>query len=274
MVISMIVTVVTPTLNAVKFLEQCIISVQRNASRDIEVEHVLVDGGSTDGTVELAQRLGLRVLKGKDRGIFDAVNKGSFNSSGELLGFLGADDLMLDGGLAHIVRVFHQQGRRWVAGGIRWIDEAGRNLGGFRVPPAWLTARMYVCLGWNPIMHMATYFSREFYDELGGFNPNFKDSGDFEMFARALARAPFAQVPHAVACFRRTGTNNSVVYRGRASRENDAILSAFGPSSALERACWRYLLKAWFNAANPDWYVRKLSHSVRWQLSLQDKRYF
>ena len=85
----MIVTVVTPTLNGVRHLRECIESARRNKSRGIEVEHVIVDGGSTDGTVELARSYGLRVMQGKDKGIFDAINKGSFASSGELLGFFG-----------------------------------------------------------------------------------------------------------------------------------------------------------------------------------------
>src|SRR5262245_15085264 len=66
----MIVTVVTPTLNAIEYLAECIESVKRNNSALVEVEHVIVDGGSSDGTVELAQKNGLRILTGKDRGIF------------------------------------------------------------------------------------------------------------------------------------------------------------------------------------------------------------
>jgi Glycosyl transferase family 2 len=67
---TMIVTVVTPTLNAVNYLRECIESARRNESPGVEVEHVIADGGSTDGTVELAESYGLRVLKGEGR-IFD-----------------------------------------------------------------------------------------------------------------------------------------------------------------------------------------------------------
>src|SRR6187549_3363851 len=116
----MIVTIVTPTLNAVEYLKECIESARRNTTKDIEIEHVIVDGGSTDGTVELARSYGLRVLQGKDSGIFDAINKGSFDSSGELLGFLGADDVMLDGASSAVVQAYRKSGRRWVVGGIKW----------------------------------------------------------------------------------------------------------------------------------------------------------
>jgi glycosyltransferase involved in cell wall biosynthesis len=270
----MIVTVVTPTLNAIAHLRECIESVRRNEAPGVEVEHVIVDGGSTDGTTELAESYSLQVMKGKDKGIFDAINKGSFNSSGELLGFLGADDVMLDGGLAAIVHAYQQGGKRWVVGGIRWIDERGNSLGGLAAPPTWLVPRIHVCLDWNPIMHMATYFSRQFYIELGGFNPEFKDAGDFEMFARALSKAPYERVSREIACFRRTGANNSVVQWERSARESGQVFRTFGPSSNLERQWWRYLLKAWFNFRNPEWFVRKVLESVHSGLGLQEKRYF
>src|SRR5438067_2048285 len=95
----MIITVVTPTLNAADYLRQCIESVRSNEAAGIEIEHVIVDGGSTDGTVGIANEFGFQVMTGKDRGIFDAINKGSFNSRGKLLSFLGADDVMLPGGM-------------------------------------------------------------------------------------------------------------------------------------------------------------------------------
>jgi len=67
-----IVTVVTPTLNGIEFLKECMESVRQQESRRVSVEHVIVDAGSVDGTVELAESYGLRVMKGKARGIFDA----------------------------------------------------------------------------------------------------------------------------------------------------------------------------------------------------------
>ncbi len=270
----MIVTVVTPTLNAVEFLRECIDSARANAAPDIEVEHVIVDGGSTDGTVELAQSHGLRVMTGKDRGIFDAINKGSFNSSGELLGFLGADDVMLPGGLRAVVDTYRRTGRPWVVGGIRWIDERGRSLGELAAPPSWMNNRMLTCLGWNPVMHMGTYFSRGFFTQLGGFDINYRNSGDYEMFSRARAASPYGRIARPVSCFRRTGLNNSAVNGARTRRENQTVLDRYGPRSPIERTAWRYALKAWFNLANPSWLAVKVSQPVRMHLKLQEKSYF
>ena len=270
----MIVTVVTPTLNGVGYLRDCIKSARRNATPEIEVEHVIVDGGSTDGTIELAQSYGLRVITGKDKGIFDAINKGSFNSSGELLGFLGADDTMLDGALEAVVRTYRESGRRWVVGGIRWIDESGRTLGELAAPPSWMSPRIHVCLGWNPIMHMATYISREFFVGLNGFDISYRDSGDYEMFARALSKAPYARLRRPVACFRRTGLNNSAVNLVRTARENAQVRDRFGPSGTFEREVWRAVLRCWFNFGSPQWLAHKVADGVRVRLRMQEKVYF
>lgn len=269
-----IATVVTPTLNGIDFLAECIASVKRNERHDLRIEHVIVDGGSTDGTVELARANGLRVLTGKDRGIFDAINKGSFDSSGELLGFLGADDTMEDGAMAAIVEAYRRSGRRWVVGGIRWTDERGRGMGELAAPPSWMTVRMHVCLGWNPIMHMATYVSRDFFQELGGFNIEYRDSGDYDMFARALSKEPYARVARPLACFRRTGQNNSAVNVARAEGECRRVLDTFGPASQAERRLWRGVLKSWFNLSNPTWLCWKLQERARLRLRLQERAYF
>jgi glycosyltransferase involved in cell wall biosynthesis len=267
----MIVTVVTPTLNALQYLGECIKSAKKNNSRIVEVEHIIVDGGSTDGTVELARQHGLRVLTGKDKGIFDAINKGSLASSGELLGFLGADDVLLDGALDAVVRAYRESGRRWVVGGIRWIDENGTGMGGLAAPPSWMTRRMHVCLGWNPIMHMSTYLSRDFFIELGGFDIDYRDSGDYDMFARALSHAPFRRLARPVACFRQTGFNNSRTNLARTRAENARICANFGPASQFERQLWRGVLKGWFNGRNPAWLLSKIAAHGRVRLGYQQK---
>jgi glycosyltransferase involved in cell wall biosynthesis len=269
----MIVTVVTPTLNASRHLSECIESTKRNNSKLVEVEHIIVDGGSTDGTLELAAAHRLRVLGGKDKGIFDAINKGSRASSGELLGFLGADDVMLDGALDAVVQGYRESRKRWVVGGIRWIDENGADMGGLAAPPSWMRRRMHVCLGWNPIMHMSTYIARDFYFKLDGFNIAFRDSGDYDMFARALARAPFHRLARPVACFRKTGLNNSGTHKVRARGENALICAKFGPKSQLERQIWRALLKGWFNGRNPGWFMSKVAEHGRVWLGHQQKLY-
>jgi glycosyltransferase involved in cell wall biosynthesis len=270
----MIITIVTPTLNGMPYLRDCIASVKKNQSADYTIDHVIVDGGSTDGTLELAEAEGLRILTGKDKGIFDAINKGSFNSKGDLLGFIGSDDLMLEGALETVARAHRQSKSRWIVGGIVWIDKHGNYLGELKAPPSWMSARMHVCLDWNPIMHMATYFTRDLFEELQGFNIQYKDGGDFDMFARALAKEPYERVGQQIVCFRRTGSNNSVLNKERGRNDSLAVKLQFGPKSEPERMFWKYFFKAWFNAINPSWSTRKVRDSLRSRLGFNAQRYF
>ncbi|KQT50684.1 glycosyl transferase [Aureimonas sp. Leaf454] len=270
----MIITIVTPTLNGAAYLRDCIASVKRNHHESFEVDHVIVDAGSTDGTVEIAKAYGLRIIQGKDQGIFDAINKGSFDSRGDLLGFLGSDDIMLDGALRAIANLYRSSRPDWIVGGIRWIGEKGESLGSLAAPPVWMTPRIHACLGWNPIMHMSTYFSRAFFTELGGFDIAYKDAGDYEMFARALSRRPYGRLPQELTCFRRTRVNNSVVNAERARREAQAVLSTFGPRSPIERRFWRQALKVWFNLRNPSWLAVKASSALRLRLDAAAPNYF
>jgi glycosyltransferase involved in cell wall biosynthesis len=270
----MLISVVTPTLNSVTYLRECIESVRSNQTAGTKIEHVIVDSGSTDGTVELATSLGVRVVTGEDRGIFDAINRGSVDSSGELLGYLGADDVSIPGGIEAVAEARASSACSWVVGGIRWIDVRGRGMGGLAAPPTWMTARMLACLGWNPIMHMATFLSREFFTQLGGFDISFLDSGDYEMFVRARSITRYVRIDHPLACFRRTGVNNSVVNRERARHQCDTVLERFGPRSILQRRLWRYAMKIWFNAANPAWLAAKLAEPVRVRVGMQERSYF
>jgi len=270
----MLVTIVTPTFNAVKFLRPCIESVRANSEPDVQVDHVICDGGSTDGTVEAARALGARVVTEKDEGIFDAINKGSWNSSGELLGFLGGDDVMLPGAIRRVADAYAASRRRWVVGGIHWIDDADRYLGGLAAPPSWMTPRIVACLGWNPVMHMATYFSRDFFNELGGFDLAYRFSSDYDMMLRAMAMAPYARISHPIACFRRTGANASVTGGSRLQVEKAIVRERFGPKSSLEGRMWELGMKTWFNVRNPRWFVNKQIGRLRIAAGAQEKAYF
>ena len=86
------ISIVTPTLNRAHFLAQAIDSVL--AQNDSDVEHIVVDGISTDGTVELLARYPhLRVIREPDTGLYDALNKGLRAATGDMIGWLNSDDL-------------------------------------------------------------------------------------------------------------------------------------------------------------------------------------
>ena len=270
----MLVTVVTPTLNAIDYLQECIDSVKRNVSPGIEIEHIIADGGSVDGTPELADSCGLRVLRRPGESLVARMNEASLNSAGNLIGMLGTDDVMLDGAMKWIVQAYRESGRPWVIGGIRWIDENGRSLGGYKAPPMWMTATMCASHDSGAIAQIGTYLSREFFTQLGGFDQSYSFFSDNELFVRALSKAAYARLARPVACNRRTGKNHSVVNRGKTPFEQHRVRVQFGPKSELEAQFWCYALRLWINLANPEWLMHKLAERARAQLGSPKPRYF
>jgi glycosyltransferase involved in cell wall biosynthesis len=258
-----IVTVVTPTLNAMTYLRECIESTRSQQSDRVEVEHIVVDGGSDDGTVEFAREQGCVVMTGKDDGIFDAINKGSFNSNGELLGFLGCDDILLPGALDAVVRRHQQTGSHWLVGRVRWIDEHGTGRGDVSAPPSWVTAPMLASLGWNCIPHTSTYVHRELFERLGGFNKALRYSGDYDFFVRARQGQSFVRMRRTLSCFRRHGDNMSMRSDAAQLAENQGVAEQFGPQAGSRLLMYRYLVKLWLNAANATWFARKRLDAAR-----------
>ena len=276
----MIVSIVTPVLNGGAVFAQCIESVirEREACRahglDIEIEHLVADGGSTDGSIALAQSYGLVVLQEQGTDLHDRLNRSYLNARGGLIGLLGADDILLPGGIEAIVAAYHRSGRRWVVGGLLWIDPEGCSLGTLKAPPHWIKAEVYACLGWNLGGAMATYFTPAFFKELGGFDTRFQVAADCDLFTRALAREPFARVDIPVAGSRRSGKNYSVVKKERRIEEGRLIAETLGPKSRAKRIVTRLLLKAWVHAAHPAWLAHKLHDRARFRLGLKRVSFF
>ena len=276
----MIVSIVTPVLNGGDVFARCIESViaEREACRArglaIEIEHLVADGGSTDGSIALAQSYGLAVLQEQGTDLHDRLNRSYFNSRGELIGLLGADDILLPGAIEAIVSAYQRSGRRWVVGGLLWIDPEGKSLGTLKAPPNWIRSEVYACLGWNLGGAMATYFSRAFFKELDGFDTRYQVAADCDLFTRALAREPFARVDVAVAGSRRSGKNYSVVKKERRLEESKLIAETLGPKSKAMRIATRLLLKAWINAVHPGWLAHKLLDRAQVRLGLKSVGYF
>jgi len=146
-------------------------------------------------------------------------------------------------------------GRRWVAGAVRWIDDAGRHLAVLRPIFSSVTAEQHAAIG-HPLIHMsATWIEKSFFQEVGGFGPEFSIAADYDFATRALAVAPFARLTEVLSAWRLTGDNFSFVNRQQQAEQFRAVTLAYGPKSAAVRLFWRYGHRALFNLSNPD-YVR------------------
>ena len=253
----MLVSVVTPTLNCAQWMHQCIGSVIMQQTEGVEVEHIVADGGSTDGTDEIARSYGCTMYpRDPDEPWVVAYNQAAMSAKGDLVGFLGSDDVLLPGALAAVVRRYQASGRRWVTGGLQWCDGDMRPLGTIAAPPEWLGVEAMASLGWAFINDRATYFEKSFFDELGGLDESFGIAGDFDMFCRALRLAPYAREPQVLAMFRRHGENMSIVGE-KVAAENDLVARVYGPDQEWKRAAYRLGMKVYVNGRNPLWTYRK-----------------
>ncbi len=181
------VSVVTVCRNAAATLERTILSVR--AQTGVRVEHIIIDGASTDGTAEILRRHadGLaHVVSENDGGLYHAMNKGLALTTGDYTGFLNADDAFANqhvlAGLMHAAARMEADA---VYGDVLQIDAAGR-------PARLIRGRT------NPVMalrrgfmppHPSLYVRTPFLKELGGFNTGYRIGSDFDLFVRLLQRA-------------------------------------------------------------------------------------
>ncbi len=249
------VTVVTPTLNAARYLDDCLRSIELQRA-DLDVEHIVVDDGSTDGTVERAIESGAKVIEGLRAGLYAAMNQGLALATGEYVGVLNGDDYLYPHAITTLVAAMQRSHRPWAIGRLRWVDGAGTSLGEMAPPPSRASSQVLASLGWNWMYHQTTYMRADFWNGLGGFDTHYRINADFELLLRARQRSAFASVNELTASFRRHGANLSIT--GPSSdTENDEIRLAYGPHSIALGKAARLAARCYINARNPRWALTK-----------------
>jgi glycosyltransferase involved in cell wall biosynthesis len=193
-----LVSVVTPSLNQGRFLEQAIASV---AEQDYpRIEHVVVDGGSTDGTLEILARYAHLFWSSEpDEGQADALNKGFARASGTILGWLNADDLYLPGAVSAAVTALRETGSGLVHGGWRQVDERGRTIRD--VPPTPFDLRRQLDHE-NRVAQPGTFFTREAFEAVGGLDARYRYAMDYELWLKLGKRFPVTHVDRTLAVYR------------------------------------------------------------------------
>jgi glycosyltransferase involved in cell wall biosynthesis len=156
-----------------------------------EVEHIVIDGASTDGTIEIVKRNGphvARLVSEPDAGIYEAMNKGVKAATGDLIGFLNADDYYADVGvLQRVVSAVDADNLDAVFGDIAFVSEQPPE----RVIRRYRSNRFRperLAWGWMPA-HPGLFVRRAIFDRVGGFSTSYRIAGDFEWIARAFYRA-------------------------------------------------------------------------------------
>jgi glycosyltransferase involved in cell wall biosynthesis len=216
-----LVTVVTPCLNAARFLEQTILSVLEQDYAHIE--YIVMDGGSTDGTIDILRKYEhkLHWECAKDRGTADAVNRGFALGKGEILAFLNADDLYQPGAISNAVRsLLENPGAAGVYGEAWWIDERGARIAPYPVHDfdrALLERECFIC-------QPASFFRRQAFESTGGLDPSLQLTFDYDFWLRFTRTFSMARIEATLAESRMHNSNKTLGQRDQVFRETFKVL--------------------------------------------------
>ena len=180
------VSVVTPSYRNSEQLKLCIASV--SDQKDVEVEHIVQDGGSDDGTLDWLRSDGrVRAFVEKDEGMYDAINKGLRKTSGEILSYLNCDEQYLPGALRSVVDYFqrHPEVDVLFADAVI-VDDRGRYICHRKVLKP---SRFHTQLCHLATLTCATFFRRKLVDDMGlFFDPRWRALGDARWVLQLLER--------------------------------------------------------------------------------------
>src|ERR1035437_4009381 len=224
------VTVVTPVYNGMPWLPESICSVAEQR-RDVELEHLVYDGGSTDGSAEWLREhtsLGYEAIIGPDGGQTDALAKGFDRATGDIFAWLNADDVLEPGALRRVVEVFTADpGLAMVTAAWLVIDAKGVVFSAIAPPPV-ATLRGLLCLSANP-PQPATFFSAQAYRRGGGLDRRYDLAMDVDLWLKLAETGPIRTLPTEVlARFRVHPNAKSVAGFAAAARQNLRIRRRHG----------------------------------------------
>jgi glycosyltransferase involved in cell wall biosynthesis len=182
------ISVVTVVLNGRRYIEGCIQSVLNQTYKDIE--YIIVDGGSTDGTKEIIRKYEDKIsrwISGQDKGIYDAMNRGIELATGDLVGFLNSDDVYSDTEvLSKVAKSFEEQGVDSVFADLVYIaqDRPDKIVRYYRVQN--FVPQMFA-YGWMP-PHPTFFVKRNCYERLGLFKTDYTIAADYELLVRFIGK--------------------------------------------------------------------------------------
>jgi glycosyltransferase involved in cell wall biosynthesis len=205
------VSIITVCYNSASHVEDAINSV---AAQDYgNIEHIIIDGGSTDGTIALLEKHDGRIaswISEPDRGIYDAMNKGIGMATGEVIGLLNSDDFYYNSSIiSQVAAAFEDQKIDAVYGDLIFIDPENLNR----------TVRTYSSAKWSPARfargympaHPTFFVRRKYYEKFGLFETDYRIAADYEMLIRLLFvnKLKYKYLPLTMVKMRKGGVSSS-----------------------------------------------------------------
>jgi glycosyltransferase involved in cell wall biosynthesis len=281
------ISLVTPVFNSAKYIEQTIHSVL--AQNYPNLEYFIIDGGSTDGTVDIIRKYESQIsgwLSEPDNGMYDALNKGFARTSGEVMGWISATDQLHTGGLSVVGSVFRDLPEvEWITGRPTGFNEEGMTTLVLDLP-RWSRNRFLA--GANRyIQQESTFWRRTLWERAGShMDASRRNGADFELWVRFFRHAKLYPVDALIGGFRSHGDSLGFQDVDASHRTHDEYVAAElastpglhsvkffrsisrGAQSVPKlRGLWnRTVMKALYRFPGPDLPPTIRFHSGRWKL--------
>ena len=237
------VSIVTPSYNQVQYIEETIQSVLSQNYPDIE--YIIVDGGSTDGTVDIIKKYEDKLaywVSEKDKGQTEAINKGFARAKGDILAWINSDDSYEPGAVSAAVKFLQEHPHvGMVYGDCNFINQSGKVIGKFNAAQ---TDYRLIRQGYVHIPQQTMFFRADLWKQVGPLDPSFYFAMDYDLWTRIAARAEIRYVPQTWANFR---------------------LHTSGKTIMADDRCWPEMIRvhyrdggSFFSTIVAKYYIRKL----------------
>jgi len=243
------VSLITVCRNVAPVIAETLDGILGQTHPDLEI--IVVDGASTDGTVEILERYRPKlsaVVSEPDSGIYDAMNKGLRLATGDVIGFVNAGDLLMTPEtIAHIVGAFMRSHADAVYGDIIMVDEKDI----FRIHRTWLSGTYHrgnFRKGWMP-PHVGTFIRKSVYDRFGHFNTDLRIGADYEILLRFLYKhqIPTVHLREVLVRFRLGGMSNGnlkqILRANREVRRSWGLNGLQAPPLLVTRKLWSKVMQ-------------------------------
>lgn len=241
-----LISVVTPSFNQGHFIEATINSVLDQ--KYPRLEYVIIDGGSTDGSVEIIKKYANWLkyfVSEKDKGQANAINKGLEHCTGEIFNWINSDDYLETGALQKVANAFAANRVQIVAGKVRNFSSTDEEI----IQNQNLSAKGLMC--WQPnvqFVQPGAWMRRELVNKCGGIDEQFHYAFDWDLYIRYLYHFPKVQViPHLLVHFRlhsESKTGSSLQHFQMEERQIIEKLSKLPGYDGLREACAYKIQKA------------------------------
>ncbi|MDO9231853.1 MAG: glycosyltransferase family 2 protein [bacterium] len=231
------ISIITPSFNQVKFIERTIQSVLSQNYPDLE--YIVMDGGSTDGTIEVLKKYSDRIIwkSESDAGQSNAINKGLKMATGDIVAYLNSDDTYEPEALKKVAEFFQNNpDKKWVYGKCKIIKENDQEI---RKPITFyknLLLKKYnyaKLLSENFISQPATFWKREIHSKIGFFDENEHYCMDYEFWLRIGKKYPAGVINAYLANFRYYATSKSGSVNKKQFQDELRLAKKFGADHLL-----------------------------------------